>query len=57
MASQFKSDILKLCVAQICQSIGFHGIYSIPLDVMTDILNRYISEISVLTHRYTEHCK
>ena len=56
-SAQFKHDVLKIAVAQICQGVGFHGIYSVPLEVMLDILNRYMSEIATLTHRYTEHCK
>lgn len=57
MANQFKYEILKISVAEICQTIGFQGIYSTPLDVLADILHRYIFEVCKLTHRYTEHCK
>lgn len=55
--SQFTNDILKTSVGQICQTIGFHGIYSMPLDVLTDLLHRYMTEVCRLTHRYTEHCE
>ncbi|XP_042213452.1 transcription initiation factor TFIID subunit 3-like isoform X2 [Homarus americanus] len=55
MASQFRNEILKTSVGQICQAIGFHGIYSTPLDVLCDLLHRYMTEVCRLTHRYTEH--
>ncbi|XP_063851450.1 transcription initiation factor TFIID subunit 3-like isoform X2 [Scylla paramamosain] len=55
MAGQFTSEILKICVGQICQSIGYQGVFSTPLEVLTDLLHRYLTELCRLTHRYTEH--
>lgn len=55
MAAQYKNEIIKVSVAQICQSIGFQGICSTPLDVLSDLLHRYMTEVCRLTHRYTEH--
>lgn len=55
MASQFRNEILKISVGQICQTIGFQGVYSTPLDVLCDLLHRYMTEVCRLTHRHTEH--
>ena len=57
MAETFSRNALKMVVAQICQTIGWHAIQSTPLDIMVDILQRYIAELGRLTHRYTEQCK
>lgn len=57
MASKFHEDVLKIVVGQICQNIGFHGIFSSSVDVLVDLLHRYLRDIAVTTHRYTEHCK
>merc|ERR1711915_706862 len=53
--TQFTNEIQKISVAQICQTIGFQGICSTPLDVLSDLLHRYMTEVCRLTHRYTEH--
>lgn len=55
MMNQFTNEMLKISVGQISQTIGFHGIYSTPLDVLCDLLHRYLTEVCRLTHRYTEH--
>ncbi|KAB7497774.1 Transcription initiation factor TFIID subunit 3 [Armadillidium nasatum] len=55
MASKFHEDVLKIVVGQICQNIGFHGIFSSSVDVLVDLLHRYLRDIAVTTHRYTEH--
>jgi transcription initiation factor TFIID subunit 3 len=57
MAETFSRNALKMVVAQICQTIGWHAIQSTPLDIMIDLLQRYITEVGKLTHRYTEQCK
>lgn len=54
---QYCKEVLKVVVAQICQTMGWHRIQSTPMEVMTDILSRYLRQMCVLTHKYSEHCK
>ncbi|XP_044740856.1 transcription initiation factor TFIID subunit 3 isoform X1 [Chrysoperla carnea] len=52
---QYCKEVLKVVVAQICQTMGWHRIQSTPMEVMTDILSRYLRQMCVLTHKYSEH--
>uniref|UniRef100_W4VRD2 Putative bip2 n=1 Tax=Corethrella appendiculata TaxID=1370023 RepID=W4VRD2_9DIPT len=54
MNPQYTHDILKVVVAQICQNIGWHSIQTTPLELVVDILDKYLKEIAVSTHRYAE---
>ncbi|XP_063699454.1 transcription initiation factor TFIID subunit 3 [Culicoides brevitarsis] len=51
----YTNQLLKVVVAQICQTIGFNSIQSTPMEVMTDVLHNYIRELCVLTKDYAEH--
>lgn len=57
MAETFSRNALKMVVAQMCQTIGWHGIHNTPLDIMIDVLQRYMAEVGKLMHRYSEQCK
>jgi len=57
MAETFSRNALKMVVAQICQTIIWHAIHSTPLDIMIDMLQRYLTEVGKLMHRYSEQCK
>ncbi|KAG4066162.1 hypothetical protein HA402_010364 [Bradysia odoriphaga] len=50
----YTQQILKVTVAQLCQTIGWNSISNTPLELMSDILNKYIKEIATQTHRYSE---
>lgn len=53
----YTNQVLKVVVAQICQTIGFNSVQSTPMEVMIDVLHNYIRELCVLTKDYAEHCK
>lgn len=57
MSGDYTRDILKVVVAKICQTIGWHTIQTTSLEVMVDILRRYLSEITKLTASYSTLCK
>lgn len=57
MTSEYTRQVLKVVVAQICQTIGWHAINSSPLEFMVDLMQEYILRISKLSHDYAEHCK
>lgn len=57
MQASYTHQILRVVVAQICQTIGWQGVTGTALEIMVDILDRYIREICTTTHDYTEHCE
>lgn len=50
-------QLSKVIVAQITQTIGWNSIQTTPLELLTDILHKYLEEITRQTQRYTELCK
>lgn len=46
---------LTISVAQICNNIGWHSITDSSMNILTDILNHYISDLSVTSKKYAEH--
>ncbi|XP_076172400.1 TBP-associated factor 3 isoform X1 [Ptiloglossa arizonensis] len=54
MSTEYSRSVLKMVVAQICQTIGWHSINSTPLEFMVDLMQEYILRISKLTHQYAE---
>lgn len=57
MSTEYSRGVLRMVVAQICQTIGWHSINSTPLEFMVDLMQEYILRISKLTHQYAEICK
>lgn len=57
MAQEFNRKALTLVVAQICQTIGWHSINSTPLELLVDLLHRYLFEVGKNAHLYAEQCK
>ncbi|XP_076665958.1 TBP-associated factor 3 isoform X3 [Andrena cerasifolii] len=54
MSTEYNRSVLRMVVAQICQTIGWHSINSTPLEFMVDLMQEYILRISKLTHQYAE---
>ncbi|XP_012277504.1 transcription initiation factor TFIID subunit 3 isoform X2 [Orussus abietinus] len=54
MTAEYSRGILKMVVAQICQTIGWHSINSTPLEFMVDLMQEYLMRVSKLTHQYAE---
>ncbi|XP_025157013.1 transcription initiation factor TFIID subunit 3 isoform X1 [Harpegnathos saltator] len=54
MSSEYSRNILKMVVASICQTVGWHSINSTPLEFMVDLMQEYLLRISKLTHQYSE---
>lgn len=57
MNSAYTQQVIKVIVAQVCQTIGWNSIQSTPLELLGDILHKYLEEIAHQTHRYSELCK
>ncbi|XP_049885993.1 transcription initiation factor TFIID subunit 3-like [Pectinophora gossypiella] len=54
MSEQYAREILRRNVAQICQTIGWNGINSTPLDILVHILEKYIRTLGTQANRYAE---
>lgn len=54
MSNEYTHQILRVVVAQICQTIGWHSIQTTPLELLVDILHKYLQEVTRETYRYTE---
>ncbi|XP_074644655.1 uncharacterized protein LOC141901360 isoform X2 [Tubulanus polymorphus] len=50
----YSRKVLQVGIAQICQQLGWNSIQSSALELMTDIIERYLTEIGKSTHRYCE---
>ncbi|XP_015584761.1 transcription initiation factor TFIID subunit 3 isoform X2 [Cephus cinctus] len=54
MTTEYSRAVLRMVVAQICQTIGWHSINSTPLEFMVDLMQEYLLRVSKLTHQYSE---
>ncbi|KAJ8984227.1 hypothetical protein NQ317_007459 [Molorchus minor] len=52
MSTQYTRDQCKIALCKILQTIGWHSINSTPIEVLTDILGRYLQQITQLTNDY-----
>ncbi|KAL3289359.1 hypothetical protein HHI36_022795 [Cryptolaemus montrouzieri] len=52
MSAQFTRDHVKITVAKILQTLGWHSINTTPLEILTDILHNYLFQLSKLTNEY-----
>lgn len=55
MSEAYSREILKRNVAQICQTIGWNGTNSTPMDILVHILEKYIRTLGTQANRYAEH--
>lgn len=53
----YVQQLSKVIVAQITQTIGWNSIQTTPLELLTDILHKYLEELTRQTQRYAELCK
>nr|CAB3266795.1 transcription initiation factor TFIID subunit 3 [Phallusia mammillata] len=56
MAELFARNILRIVVAHYSQAIGFDSVHSCPLEVLTDILQRFLCQLGKDIHDFTEQC-
>ena len=56
MAQEYSRSLLRVAIAQICQNLGWNSIHSTPLELLTDVLERYLFQLGKVTHRYAEQC-
>ncbi|CAK1545714.1 unnamed protein product [Leptosia nina] len=54
MSEAYAREILRRNVAQICQTIGWNGINSTPLDILVHVLEKYVCALGSQANRYAE---
>lgn len=54
MSEAYAREILRRNVAQICQTIGWNGINSTPLDILVHVLEKYIRTLATQASRHAE---
>lgn len=57
MKQNYSTQLLRVVAAQICQTIGWQSVTASSLEILVDILDRYLKEICKTTHDYAELCK
>ncbi|GAB6022995.1 hypothetical protein CHUAL_007086 [Chamberlinius hualienensis] len=55
MSDDFARNVLKVAMAQICQNLGWHAVQTTPMNILVDILQRYLCTVAKITHQYAEH--
>ncbi|XP_048244393.1 transcription initiation factor TFIID subunit 3-like isoform X1 [Haliotis rufescens] len=54
MATEYCRRMLRICIAQLCQNLGWNATQSSPLELLTDVLERYLIDLGKISHRYSE---
>ncbi|XP_060698620.1 transcription initiation factor TFIID subunit 3 isoform X1 [Hemiscyllium ocellatum] len=54
MCDTYGRALLRVAVAQICQALGWDSVQVTACDILTDVLNRYIEQLTRGCHRYSE---
>jgi len=57
MSDKYSRDLLKVSIGKILQVIGWHSINSSPLEILTDLLEKYLKELSTTVNLYANECK
>lgn len=48
-------QLLSIIVSQICKTIGWHSVSTTSLQILVDVLHRYLKQLGTNIHGYTEH--
>ncbi|XP_022113926.2 transcription initiation factor TFIID subunit 3 [Pieris rapae] len=54
MSEAYAREVLRRNVAQICQTIGWNGINSTPLDILVHVLEKYICALGTQANKHAE---
>lgn len=57
MSTRYSKELTRIVVAQICQTIGYHSAQSASLEVLQDILEKFLKEFTRDLRRQVEHCE
>ncbi len=54
--NEFQNEVLRQVVGHCSHNIGWNGIHASSLDLLTEVLQKYLTEIGHSLHRYSEQC-
>lgn len=57
MSAEYSRDMLKVSVAKMLQTLGWHSVNTTPVEIMTDMLRSYLCNLGKLTNEYANQCK
>ncbi|XP_032311788.1 uncharacterized protein LOC6505487 isoform X2 [Drosophila ananassae] len=55
MAEKYSSDLFRVVIAQISQTIGYSYTFSSPLELLQDVIKKFVHEFAQDMHRNMEH--
>ena len=55
--NEFQIEVLRQVVGHCSHNIGWNGIHASSLDLLTEVLQKYLTEVGQSMHRYSEQCK
>lgn len=53
---RYSRSMIKASVAKMLQTIGWHTIHTTPIEMLTDILIQYMTQMAKLTADYCNEC-
>lgn len=56
MSSDYARQMTKTAIGKALQTLGWHSIHTTPLEILTEILTSYISQMGQLTKEYANQC-
>uniref|UniRef100_A0A1A9X556 Bromodomain associated domain-containing protein n=1 Tax=Glossina brevipalpis TaxID=37001 RepID=A0A1A9X556_9MUSC len=56
MSELYMRELLRISVAQICQTVGYNATQAAPLKVLQDFLDKFLKEFTKYLRRQVEHC-
>lgn len=57
MSRNYTRDQLKIATGKILLTLGWNSINSTPVEILTDILGNYLTQITRTTNSYANECK
>jgi len=57
MSELFCRQVLRVVVAELCQAVGFDSAHESSLDVLVDILQRFLVSTGKISQSYAENCQ
>lgn len=54
MAEHYSRHVSKIVVSQLAETAGFHAVQESAVDVLADLMLRYIAQLGSASHSYAE---
>ena len=55
MADAFAKKVMRDAVGALCKDIGWDGTATTAVDILSDVLRRYLLQLAKASHNYAEH--